>query len=417
MTALTGLVLAGCSSSDGDASGSGASADPKEFSVLVSTENTQTGQIFDILKDDQCSDAEAALPYKLDQTPSADLQSRISLLAGQDALPVFYAGTQSLVKPGGDLEQAGQVLDLKETLTDLGVWDQVTPAAESVIEQLYDGTIPTLPLQLNAEGIFYNKKIFADNGIEVPTTLDELKAAADELKAARVTPIVASGGTGWTISRWVGATIYAMVGSDALAKVASGDAKLTDPEYVAAAQWVQDLGPDFIEGITNLDYDTMNAQMLNGDAAMMYMGSWFLANVNDPAQNKVGEDIGFFTFPEIDGIPTNVGSPNVINKKAYNDEVGSWLTCIAENWGAQALEVQGSFSGFKVNGDVENVPPLTQEIGDIIESAPSSVLWMEGLFTPQANADSSGNAAPLLTGAMSAEDYMAQIQASLDAGR
>jgi raffinose/stachyose/melibiose transport system substrate-binding protein len=411
--AASSLVLAGCAAD----SGSGESTGATEFSVLVSNENTQTGQIFDILKENQCAAEEEALPYTLAQTPSADMQSRIQLLAGQDALPVFYAGTQSLIKPGGDLEKAGQVLDLRQTYEDLGVWDQVTPAAASVVEQLYDGAFPTIPMQFNIEGIFYNKKIFADNNIEIPETLDELTAAAEDLKAAGITPIVAAGKTGWTISRWLGAMLYSELGPDALSKVADGSAKLTDPEYIAVAQKLQDMGPLFIDGITNLDYDTMNAQMLNGDAAMMYMGTWFLANVNDPAQNKIGEDMGFFQFPGIEGYPANVGSPNVINAKLYNDGVGDWLSCIAKNWGSEALKTQGSFSGFVVNDPVDTLPPLTSEIQDRIAEAPGSVLWMEALFTPKANADSSANAAPLLTGAMSAEDFMGLLQSDLDSGQ
>ena len=413
--AVTSLALAACGTSSGD---TGGSTGATEFSVLVSNENTQTGQLFDILKENQCAAEEKALPYTLAQTPSADMQSRIQLLAGQDALPVFYAGTQSLIKPGGDLEKAGQVLDLRKTFTDLGVIDQVTPAAESVIEQLYDGAFPTIPMQFNIEGIFYNKKIFADNNIEIPTTLDELAEASDKLAAAGVTPIVAAGKTGWTISRWVGAYIFSEVGPDALAKVASGDAKLTDPEYVAAVQkLVDDLGPNFISGITDFDYDTMNAQILNGNAAMMYMGTWFLAAVNDPALNKVGDDIGFFQFPGIEGYPANVGSPNVINAKLYNEGVGGWLSCIAKNWGSEALKTQGSFSGFVVNDPVADLPPLTSEIQDRIAEAPGSVLWMEALFTPKANADSSANAAPLITGAMSVEDFLSLIQSDLDAGQ
>jgi raffinose/stachyose/melibiose transport system substrate-binding protein len=416
LAAAASLALAACGTGGTD-SGSGETAGAKEFSVLVTNENTQTGAMFDILKENQCKAAEEALPYTLAQTPSADMQSRIQLLAGQDALPVFYAGTQSLIKPGGDLEKAGQVLDLRQTFTDLGVYDQVTPAAASVVEQLYDGAFPTIPLQFNIEGIFYNKKIFADNNIEIPETLDELQAAAEDLKAAGVTPFVAAGKTGWTISRWLGAILYSELGPDALSKVQSGDAKLTDPEYVAAAQRLQEMGPLFIDGITNLDYDTMNAQMLNGSAAMMYMGTWFLAAVNDPALNKVGEDIGFMQFPGIEGYPANVGSPNVINAKLYNDKVGAWLSCIAENYGAEALRTQGSFSGFKVNEDVADLPPLTSEIQDRIAEAPGSVLWFEALFSPKANADSSANAAPLLTGAMSAADFMALLQSDLDSGQ
>jgi raffinose/stachyose/melibiose transport system substrate-binding protein len=304
---------------------------------------------------------------------------------------------------------------LKETFQKLGVLDQVTPAAQSVIEQLYAGSFPTVPLQFNIEGIFYNKKIFADHGIAIPTTLDELTAAAAKLKSEGVTPFVASGKTGWTISRWLGAILYSQLGPDALQKVKDKKAKLTDAQYVAAAQKLQDMGKYFIDGITNLDYDTMNAQMLNGNAAMMYMGTWFLAAVNDPKQNKVGDNIGFFGVPGIKGYPANVGSPNAINAKLYNDGVGAWLTCIAKNWGSESLKKQGTFSGFKVNTPVDNLPPLTEDIQKKIDSAPASVLWFEGLFTPKANNDSSANAAPLLTGAMSAKDFMALIQSDLDA--
>ena len=412
VAAVASLALAACSSGGGATSG-GAT----EFSVLITNENSQTGPMFDLLKDNQCAAAQKALPYTLSQTPSADMQAKVQLLSGQDALPVLYAGTQSLIKTGGDLQKAGQVLDLKKAFTDLGVLDQVTPAAQSVINQLYDGAFPTIPMQFNIEGIFYNKKIFADNGIAVPTTLTELEQAAAKLKAAGITPITAAGKTGWTISRWLGAYLFSELGPDALSKVASGKAKLTDPEYVKVAEQLQKLGPDFIDGITNLDYDTMNAQLLSGNAAMMYMGTWFLASVNNPAQNKVGDNIGFFQFPGIDGYPANVGSPNVINAKLYNSGVGDWLTCIAKNWGSEALKTQGSFSGFVVNDPVTNLPPLTSEIQDRIAKAPGSVLWFEALFTPKANADSSANAAPFITGAMSASDFMALLQSDLDAGK
>ncbi len=343
------------------------------------------------------------------------MQAKIQLLAGQDALPVMYSGAQQYIKPGGDLDAAGQVLNLKDALTDLGVFDNVTLQRSRSWSSSTRAGSRTLPLQFNIEGLFYNKKIFADNDIEIPTTLDELIDAAEKLKAAGVTPFVASGKTGWTISRWVGALLYSMVGPDALQKVASGDAKLTDPEYVAAAQQLQDLGPLFIDGITNLDYDTMNAQMLNGQAAMMYMGTWFLAAVNDPSLNKVGDDIGFFGFPGIEGYPANVGSPNVINAKLYGPKVGDWLKCLTENYGSISLETQGTFSGLKVNTPVPDLPALTQDIQEKIDAAPSSVLWFEALMGSKATTDSSANAAPLLTGAMSAQDFMAQLQADIDA--
>lgn len=413
-TATAALVLAGCAGGTGGSTGEPTEDKATEYSILVATENTQFEPLFAQLAANECEAENEALPYRIDKTPSADLQAKVQLLAGQDQLPVQYSGSQQSITPGGDLDKAGQVLNIQDTLDELGVGDNITDAAKSVIDQLYNGGSSTMPMQFNIEGLFYNKKIFADNDIEIPTTLDELTAAAEKLKAAGVTPFVASGKTGWTISRWVGALLFSTLGPDALEKVRDGEAKLTDPEYVAAAQMLQDLGPYFIDGISNLDYDTMNSQILNGQAAMMYMGTWFLAAVNDPAQNKIGDDIGFFGFPGIDGYPANVGGANAINAKLYGPKVGAWLKCLSENVGTVSLRDFGSFSGFRVNTPVDDLSPITADIQDKINNAPGSVLWFEALMGSKATADSSANAAPLLTGAMSAQDFMAQIQADLD---
>ena len=92
----------------------------------------------------------------------------------------------------------------------------------------------------------------------MPTTVAELTAAADKLKAAGVTPFTASGKTGWTISRWIGALLFRSLGPNAMSDIKAGKAKLTDPQYVAAAQQLQDMGKAgyFGNGVTNIDYDT-----------------------------------------------------------------------------------------------------------------------------------------------------------------
>ena len=119
-----------------------------------------------------------------------------------------------------------------------------------------------------------------------------------------------------------------------MSDIKAGKAKLTDPQYVAAAQQLQDMGKAgyFSNGVTNIDYDTEFSQMLNGQAAMMYMGSWFLAQVNDPKLNKVGDAIAFAKFPGVDGgkgtieeTPANVGSPNAMSKPPVRAQGG----CVA----------------------------------------------------------------------------------------
>src|SRR5207237_7546282 len=137
---------------------------------------------------------------------------------------------------------------------------------------------PTIPLQYNIEGIFYNKKMFADNGIKEPQTWDELVAAATKLKAAGIQPFTAGGMSGWPVSRWIGAYTFRSLGGDAMAKVANKSAKLTDPGYVGAAQAIQDMGKAglFPVGVASEDLPTAYNDLVTGKAAMEYQGTWLL---------------------------------------------------------------------------------------------------------------------------------------------
>ena len=134
------------------------------------------------------------------------------------------------------------MVNFQTAMSKLGVLNMVEPGAIDTIKKLYGGQFDVLPYEYNIEGFWYDKKIFADHGITVPTTWPELVSAAAKLKAAGVLPLSASGQQGWPITRLVSGYLYRSLGPDALQKVASGQAKLTDPQYVAAAQQIADLG-------------------------------------------------------------------------------------------------------------------------------------------------------------------------------
>jgi raffinose/stachyose/melibiose transport system substrate-binding protein len=419
-------LLAGCAGSTSaqtvapGKSGGPQGTDPEKFSVFLTTENSQSTNEMRSLSNRECSAENKALPIDLTNTPSAQMAQKVQLLAGQGALTSIYQASQSHLNPGGDFKEAGLVLDVEQALKDQGVWDQVTPAAQSVMQQIFDKTVPTIPLQFNVEGLFYNKKIFSDLGLSVPKTYDELMSNAEKIKASGTTPFTASGKTGYTISRWIGIYLYRSLGPDALQKIKDGTAKLTDPEYVKAAQVLQDMGKKgyFPAGITNQDQSSTYAMFLNGQAAMMYGLSNFLFNINDASQNKVGADqIGFMPFPavaggkgSIDQWPANVGSPNAMNPKLYGPKEAAWLKCIALNYGNALLADQGAISGFKVTKQPDNVPAATKSVQDQVSKITSTVLWFEALMGQKATSDAQFNAAPLLTGAMSAQDFMSLIQ-------
>ncbi len=180
----TALVLAGCASSGGSSSAAGGGGKgSSQFSILFTSEDTQTPDELKSLASSACKSEASAMPISLQQTSNAVLQEKDELLAGNNNLPFMYAADNTTIIPGGTYYKSGNVLDIASALSKAGASKDLTALAASTLKQQFQGTSPSVPFQFNIEGIFYNKKIFAENGISVPTTFAQLLADSAKLKS------------------------------------------------------------------------------------------------------------------------------------------------------------------------------------------------------------------------------------------
>jgi raffinose/stachyose/melibiose transport system substrate-binding protein len=418
-TGAIALVLsAAACGGGGDGGSAGESA--KSFAFLAINENTTIAKTLTTLSQKECATENTAQPLEVKNQAQASLDQQLQLLAGQGALPQLFTAANAPALTS-QLAANGSVLDTA------AVSAGVLPAATSTIQSLYDGKQLVLPTELNIEGIWYNKKLLADNGITTPpATWDELVAAFAKLHAAGVQPIsnAGKGGDGWGVTRWVGNYLLRSQGPDALKKVADGSAKLTDPQYVAAADAIAALGKAgyFGKSPTSIDYATALNTFLTGKAAFIYMGSWALSDFNDATKNKIGADnVGFLKFPTVTGgvgtadqMPANVGTAIAVSKKAYEGDAKTqaWVKCIVANYGTVALRDSSQITGFATDASVE-VPALTKEIQTEIAGVQSSVLWFEGYFSAKATTVSQGNGGLLAGGQLTGEKFMQTVTANL----
>jgi raffinose/stachyose/melibiose transport system substrate-binding protein len=356
--------------------------------------------------------------------PQEQLNQKIQLLASQNALPFLY--NTPAVDAVSQMQKAGQVLDVGKEFAKLGVSKELVPAAAVILRKIYGPKLAALPLEFNIEGVWYNKKLFAQHGIAVPKTYDQLVADAAKLQTAGVQPFAASGIQGWPLTRLIGNLIFGQLGVNAMDKIKSGAAKLTDPQYVAAAAKVAELGSKgyFGQGVASLDYGPAEDLFLQGKAAMFYMGSWVLSDLNDPSKDQIGlSNIGFFPFPQVVGgkgpatlIPMNAGQPTSINPKKLTPANARWLKYMAQHYGDIAMKNKGQVTGFKVHHMPKNLSPATTMVIKQLATAKNPVLWFEALFSAKATTISQQDAAPLVTGQMTPQQFMAAVQAAIDNG-
>jgi raffinose/stachyose/melibiose transport system substrate-binding protein len=208
---------------------------------------------------------------------------------------------------GGGLRQQVEAGLVKDITADIASWkDTINAGALSMYE--VDGKNYGVPFDLGLVGFWYNTKSFADAGITAPPkTWDEFLTTVQTLKAKGITPIALAGKDTWTGAFYWAYLAVRNAGQAGMEKsVVNGD--WSDPAFVKAGEQFKqliDLKP-FQEGFLAAPWDGAGsgaAAMATYNGAMQLMGQWLpgTVNANSGGSRAMGEGLGWFPFPAIDG--------------------------------------------------------------------------------------------------------------------
>ncbi|MFD4118421.1 extracellular solute-binding protein [Streptomyces niveus] len=157
----------------------------------------------------------------------------------------------------------------------------------------YDGKTYAVPQVIDSLGIFYNKKLFKDAGVEVPKTIDELKTVSKTIKDK-------TGKTGMYLrgddAYWFLSFLYGEGGDlvDAKGKTVTVDS----PAGVKAMEVVKDLVDSGAAKTDATDgWENMQAAFKGGDVAMMINGPWAIADTYAGPQFKDKANLGVAPVP------------------------------------------------------------------------------------------------------------------------
>lgn len=211
------------------------------------------------------------------------------------------------------------------TFADAGLVRNITPelegewrdsfAAQAALE-LYgqDGEYYGVPWTWGAVGLFYNRALFEQAGLDPdnpPQTWTELLEAVQTLKDAGITPIALGEREKWPGHFWWVYLAIRLGGEEAFLNAYNRDGSFADEPFVQAGEHLMELIElePFPEGFMGLGYTDQAAVMGNGQAAIELMGQWSPGTqaANSESGEGIGEDLGWFPFPVVEG---GAGNPD-----------------------------------------------------------------------------------------------------------
>ncbi|MET8882088.1 extracellular solute-binding protein [Streptomyces rubiginosohelvolus] len=164
---------------------------------------------------------------------------------------------------------------------------------QAVASTKYEDKTYAVPQVIDSMGVFYNKKMFKEAGVEAPASLDDLKTVAKKIKDK-------TGKTGLYLRGddpyYFLSFLYGEGGD--MVDAGSKSVTIDKPEGVKAFKAVKDLVDDGTAKTDASDgWENMMQAFKNGDVAMMINGPWAVADTLTGSQFTDKDNLGVAPVP------------------------------------------------------------------------------------------------------------------------
>ena len=296
-------------------------------------------------------------------------------------------------------------------------------AAQAALELFgKDGEYYGVPWTWGAVGMFYNKALFAQAGLDPdnpPATWEDYLAAVQTLKDAGITPISLGEGEKWPGHFWWVYLAIRLGGQDAFLKAYSREGAFTDEPFVQAGvelKRLADMQP-FPEGFLGLTHPEQEGIMGDAKAAMQLMGQWApgaMDQYSETAGAAIAGDMGWFPFPAVEGGAGNPGDVLgggdgfAVGKNAPDEAVDflRYITSEQVQRDGAAIFILPTVAG----AQDAITDPLLATILQARNDAPYLQLYYDQFLPPAVGQAVNDAVEGLFAGTASPEDVAAQIE-------
>jgi len=244
------------------------------------------------------------------------------------------------------------------------------------------GKLYGLPRNTDFWVLMYNKDLFDQNGVKVPTNYQELMDAATAFRAKGIAPVAMNGKDKWNINEFIQDLVIQTSGDqEVMRKADLGMISFSkEPKILNAVNLMKQLMDVklYQDAFTAADYGAANNLFKQGKAAMYYIGSWEMGLAADdsiPFKDKIHA----IKLPSLDSSKNDLlagfgGGYGVSAKSKVKPEALKLLNYMMkqDNWAKMAWQTGALIPAQKFDKYTtgkENT--LQKELANILNSATS----------------------------------------------
>lgn len=384
---LTAFTLAACGGGGTATTGPGGSAAPTDAAAACAANTTKIE-----VQSWWTTGGEATGLQKLFEQFNKDNPTlcayNAAIAGGAGTAAQGVIKTRTLAGNPPDTFQVHMGHELLDTYVSISAGSVLTPLDTSIIDPSKfpagvvsiisgsDGKPYTVPVNIHrANVLWYNKKVFTDNGLTAPASWADFKTVADALKAKNITPLAVGDNGIWAFGMVFETILIAELGVDGFNGLWTGATKWDDPKVKTSLETLKSLSGYINTDHSSLTWDQANQLVIDGKAAMTIMGDW----ANGDYVAKKFTNYGWAPAPGNAGIYQALADSFPLPAKAKNqDGVKKLLAFMAS---AAGQDIFNPYKGsIPARTDAGTPPSGGQQYNDYQKSAMSD--WTKDTVVP-----------------------------------
>ncbi|PPG38260.1 ABC transporter substrate-binding protein [Pseudoclavibacter sp. RFBA6] len=354
--AVSSLALAGCSPSA-----------PEGDGVLTlwhfEAENSAMGIAWD--EAIKVFEEETGATVEFEEKSFEQIRQTASQVLNSDQAPDILEYTKGNAT-AGLLASQGLLTPITESVEEYGWADKLAPALQTTARYSEDGVMGSgewygVPNYGEFVTVYYNKAAFAEQGIEVPTTMAEFEGALKTFADAGITPLAQAG-----LEYPLGQLWYQFLLQESDRDFVD-DYQLYEGEVDWQSEAMKNATDKVVEYVdagyispnaSGLKAEDAGVSFINGDAPIFVSGSWWYGRFADEIS---GFDWGIVPFPETELSLGSAGNMWVVPAAAGDPDLATQFIEITMRPEIQALI--GNNGGLPVAANVDDITdPKSQEL-------------------------------------------------------